>query len=69
MGNHPNKSMYVTVNTKHAYAKCSNEGTLISKWAYETEDQALMRRYLRETRRVTPYTREVNVTKKDNTHG
>ena len=69
MGNHPNKSMYVTVNTKHAYDKCINEGTLISKWAYETEDQALMRRYLRETRRVTPYTREVNVTKKDNTHG
>ena len=68
MGNHPNKSMYVTVNTKHAYAKCINEGTLISKWAYETEDQALMRRYLRETRRVTPYTREVTVTKKENTH-
>ncbi len=70
MGNHPNKTMRTTVNTKQAYENnCLNGGILIPKWAYETEDQALIRRYLRETRTVTPYTREVTVTKKENTHG
>ena len=70
MGNHPNKTMRTTVNTKQAYENnCLNGGTLISKGVYETEDQALMKRYLRESRKVTPYTREVTVTKKESTHG
>ena len=69
MGNHPNRTMRTALNTKHIYNNhCLNGGTLISKSVYETEDQALMKRYLRETRAVTPYTREVTVTKKENTH-
>ena len=58
MGNHPNKTLHIDVNNKAEFAKTIGEGELISKYADENMDQALMAKYLRRTRVLPSYTRE-----------
>tara|TARA_Y100000310_G_scaffold227304_1_gene229536 strand:- start:797 stop:1024 length:228 start_codon:yes stop_codon:yes gene_type:complete len=57
MGNHPNKTLHIDVNNKAEFAKTIGEGELISKYPDENMEQALMAKYLRQTRVLPPFTR------------